>query len=151
MEDVRSQQSGENPDRCLLLLSGIISVEAQILQILQPVTDSSVPALNDAVPEERYCTLQSIIVPNHLPDDHSNILKRWAVVCDMQISHTSYKHQSTARHILTDLGIERYHEILLHAGSLCNLVFKNNYWIMIARMSSDIIESIKMLPNKASH
>ncbi|GFQ89622.1 pro-Pol polyprotein [Trichonephila clavata] len=32
-------------------------------------TDSSVPALNDAVPEERYCTLQSIIVPNHLPDD----------------------------------------------------------------------------------
>ncbi|GFR11351.1 pro-Pol polyprotein, partial [Trichonephila clavata] len=31
-------------------------------------TDSSVPTLNDAVPEERYCTLQSIIVPNHLPD-----------------------------------------------------------------------------------
>ncbi|GFR24373.1 cytochrome P450 2E1 [Trichonephila clavata] len=31
-------------------------------------TDSSVPALNDVVPEERYCTLQSIIVPNHLPD-----------------------------------------------------------------------------------
>ncbi|GFR29865.1 pro-Pol polyprotein [Trichonephila clavata] len=31
-------------------------------------TDSSVPTLNDAVPEERYSTLQSIIVPNHLPD-----------------------------------------------------------------------------------
>ncbi|GFW89682.1 uncharacterized protein TNCV_1025661 [Trichonephila clavipes] len=31
-------------------------------------TDSSVPSLNDAVPEEMYCTLQSTIVPNHLPD-----------------------------------------------------------------------------------
>ncbi|GFV89508.1 hypothetical protein TNCV_4153231 [Trichonephila clavipes] len=31
-------------------------------------TDSSVPSLNDAVPEERYCALQSTIVPNHLPD-----------------------------------------------------------------------------------
>ncbi|GFU09786.1 integrase catalytic domain-containing protein [Trichonephila clavipes] len=30
-------------------------------------TDSSVPSLNDAVPEERYCALQSTIVPNHLP------------------------------------------------------------------------------------
>ncbi|GFQ75654.1 uncharacterized protein TNCT_164001 [Trichonephila clavata] len=29
-------------------------------------TDSSVPTLNDIVPEERYCTLQSIIVPNQL-------------------------------------------------------------------------------------
>ncbi|GFQ97177.1 integrase catalytic domain-containing protein [Trichonephila clavata] len=32
-------------------------------------TDSFVPTLNDALPEERYCTLQSIIVPNHLPDE----------------------------------------------------------------------------------
>ncbi|GFU09752.1 integrase catalytic domain-containing protein [Trichonephila clavipes] len=31
-------------------------------------TDSSVPSLNDVVPEERYCALQSTIVPNHLPD-----------------------------------------------------------------------------------
>ncbi|GFS66872.1 integrase catalytic domain-containing protein [Trichonephila clavipes] len=31
-------------------------------------TDSSVPSLKDAVPEERYCALQSTIVPNHLPD-----------------------------------------------------------------------------------
>ncbi|GFU22211.1 integrase catalytic domain-containing protein [Trichonephila clavipes] len=30
--------------------------------------DSSVPSLNDAVPEERYCALQSTIVPNHLSD-----------------------------------------------------------------------------------
>ncbi|GFY62164.1 gag-pol protein [Trichonephila inaurata madagascariensis] len=28
-------------------------------------TDSSVPSLNDAVPEERYCALQSTIVPNY--------------------------------------------------------------------------------------
>ncbi|GFQ67374.1 uncharacterized protein TNCT_718081 [Trichonephila clavata] len=40
-------------------------------------TDSSVPTLNDAVPEERYCTLQSIIVSNHLPDGfYHNTLSR---------------------------------------------------------------------------
>ncbi|GFR03492.1 retrovirus-related Pol polyprotein from transposon 17.6 [Trichonephila clavata] len=38
-------------------------------------TDSSVPSLNDAVPEERYCTLQSIIVPNHLPDGNDLLHK----------------------------------------------------------------------------
>ncbi|GFQ89636.1 integrase catalytic domain-containing protein [Trichonephila clavata] len=38
-------------------------------------TDSSVPTLNDAVPEERYCTLQSIIVPNHLPDGNDLLHK----------------------------------------------------------------------------
>ncbi|GFV60326.1 cytochrome P450 2E1 [Trichonephila clavipes] len=31
-------------------------------------TESSIPSLNDAVPEEKYCALQSTIVPNHLPD-----------------------------------------------------------------------------------
>ncbi|GFY26557.1 integrase catalytic domain-containing protein [Trichonephila clavipes] len=31
-------------------------------------TDSSVPSLNDAVPEKKYCALQSTVVPNHLPE-----------------------------------------------------------------------------------
>ncbi|GFQ68663.1 integrase catalytic domain-containing protein [Trichonephila clavata] len=42
-------------------------------------TDSSVPTLNDAVPEERYCTLQSIIVPNHLPDEYPSLVSATSV------------------------------------------------------------------------
>ncbi|GFQ72581.1 integrase catalytic domain-containing protein [Trichonephila clavata] len=44
-------------------------------------TDSSVPALNDAVPEERYCTLQSIIVPNHLPDSARDVIRHLIRKC----------------------------------------------------------------------
>ncbi|GFX15119.1 integrase catalytic domain-containing protein [Trichonephila clavipes] len=39
------------------------------------LTDSSVPSLNDAVPEEGYCTLQPTIVPNHLPDTNDLLHK----------------------------------------------------------------------------
>ncbi|GFY75675.1 integrase catalytic domain-containing protein [Trichonephila inaurata madagascariensis] len=40
-------------------------------------TDSSVPSLNDAVPEEKYCILQLTIVPNHLPDTN-NLLHKFS-------------------------------------------------------------------------
>ncbi|GFR15399.1 pro-Pol polyprotein [Trichonephila clavata] len=44
-------------------------------------TDSSVPTLNDAGPEERYCTLQSIIVPNHLPDGARDVIRHLIRKC----------------------------------------------------------------------
>ncbi|GFR23233.1 integrase catalytic domain-containing protein [Trichonephila clavata] len=184
-------------------------------------TDSSVPALNDAVPEERYCTLQSIIVPNHLPDgndlldkfsslsklkrvisyclrfvnncknskdktngflktnelnnamyvliklvqtiefnneinalkinqplscrskilsfnpflDHSNILR---VGGRLRHANLAYGHKHPIllpkRHILTDLIIRHYHEILLHAGTqLVQSCIQEQYWIIGAR------------------
>ncbi|GFQ64512.1 integrase catalytic domain-containing protein [Trichonephila clavata] len=98
-------------------------------------TDSSVPSLNDAVPEERYCTLQSIIVPNHLPDDHSNILR---VGGRLRHANLAYGHKHPIllpkRHILTDLIIRHYHKILLHAGTqLVQSCIQEHYWIIGAR------------------
>ncbi|GFR19692.1 integrase catalytic domain-containing protein [Trichonephila clavata] len=183
-------------------------------------TDSSVPTLNDAVPEERYCTLQSIIVPNHLPDgndllhkfsslsklkrvifclrfvnncknskdktngflktnelnnamhvliklvqtiefnneinalkrnqplscrskilslnpflDNSNILR---VGGRLRHANLAYGHKHPIllpkRHILTDLIIRHYHEILLPAGTqLVQSCIQEQYWIIGAR------------------
>ncbi|GFQ87762.1 integrase catalytic domain-containing protein [Trichonephila clavata] len=134
MEDVRSQQSGENPDVVFCYSSGInISGSANPADLA--TRDSSVPTLNDAVPEERYCTLQSIIVPNHLPDDHSNIL---SVGGRLRHANLAYGHKHPIllpkRHILTDLIIRHYHEILLHAGTqLVQSCILEQYWIIGAR------------------
>ncbi|GFU90648.1 integrase catalytic domain-containing protein [Trichonephila clavipes] len=76
-------------------------------------TDSSVPSLNDAVPEER--------VGGRLR--HANL---------------AYGHKHPIilpkRHILTDLIIRHYHEILLHAGTqLVQSCIQEQYWIIGAR------------------
>ncbi|GFX83899.1 integrase catalytic domain-containing protein [Trichonephila clavipes] len=58
--------SGVSPST---LLTSIWLCGPKFLHETFPIqTDSSFPSLNDAVPEERYCALQSTIVPNHLPD-----------------------------------------------------------------------------------
>ncbi|GFU96467.1 gag-pol protein [Trichonephila clavipes] len=52
-----------------ILLTSIWLCGPKFLHETFPIqTDSSVLSLNDAVPEERYCALQSTIVPDHLPD-----------------------------------------------------------------------------------
>ncbi|GFU64558.1 integrase catalytic domain-containing protein [Trichonephila clavipes] len=82
-------------------------------------TDSSVFSLNDAVPKERlfkysrggrsFATCKSRIRP--------------------QTSHLTAK-----RHILTDLIVRHYHEILLHAGTqLVKSCIQEQYWIIGAR------------------
>ncbi|GFW86924.1 integrase catalytic domain-containing protein [Trichonephila clavipes] len=72
-------------------------------------TDSSVPSLNDAVPEER--------VGGRLR--HANL---------------AYGHKLPKRHILTDFIIRHYHEILLHAGTqLVQSCIQEQYWIIGAR------------------
>ncbi|GFY35654.1 integrase catalytic domain-containing protein [Trichonephila clavipes] len=50
--------------------------------------DSSVPSLNDAVSEESHCTLQSTIVPKHLPDT-SDLLHKFSSLSKLKsiISH----------------------------------------------------------------
>ncbi|GFV57409.1 integrase catalytic domain-containing protein [Trichonephila clavipes] len=184
-------------------------------------TDSSVPSLNDAVPEERYCSLQSTIVPNHLPDVNDLLhkfsslskLKRVIAYClrfinncrnsndkiigllktseltnamyilikSVQIvefnneinalkgnqslscrskilslnpfldcsnilrvggrlrhANLAYGHKHPIllpkRHILTDLIVRHYHEILLHAGTqLVQSCIQEQYWIIGAR------------------
>ncbi|GFV87208.1 integrase catalytic domain-containing protein [Trichonephila clavipes] len=104
MEDLRSQQSGENPD----------------VVFCYPMTDSSVPSLNDAVPEDRlfkysqggrsFATCKSRIRP--------------------QTSHLAAKKA----YILTDLIVGHYHEILLHAGTqLVQSCIQEQYWIIGAR------------------
>ncbi|GFU90690.1 integrase catalytic domain-containing protein, partial [Trichonephila clavipes] len=178
-------------------------------------TDSSVPSLNDVVPEERYCALQSTIVPNHLPDvnDLLHKLKRVTTYClrfinncrnsndkiigllkTSELTNAMYiliklvqivefnneinalkgnqslscrskvlslnpfldcsnilreggrlRHANLAyghkhpillpkRHILTDLIVRHYHEILLHAGTqLVQSCIQEQYWIIGAR------------------
>ncbi|GFX81918.1 integrase catalytic domain-containing protein [Trichonephila clavipes] len=184
-------------------------------------TDSSVPSLNDDVPEERYWALQSTIVPNHLPDVNDLLhkfsslskLKRVITYClrfinncrnsndkiigllktseltnamyilikSVQIvefkneinalkgnqslscrskilslnpfldcsnilrvggrlrhSNLAYGHKHPIllpkRHILTDLIVRHYHEILLHAGTqLVQSCIQEQYWIIGAR------------------
>ncbi|GFX01233.1 integrase catalytic domain-containing protein [Trichonephila clavipes] len=184
-------------------------------------TDSSVPSLNDAVPEERYCALQSTIVPNHLPDVDDSLhkfsslskLKRVTTYClrfinncrnsndkiigllktselinamyilikSVQIvgfnneinalkgnqslscrskilslnpfldcsnilrvggrlrhANLAYGHKHPIllpkRHILTDLIVRHYHEILLHAGrQLVQSCIQEQYWIIGTR------------------
>ncbi|GFT55034.1 integrase catalytic domain-containing protein [Trichonephila clavipes] len=76
-------------------------------------TDSSVPSLNDAVPEER--------VGGRLR--HANL---------------AYGHKHPIllpkRHILTYLIVRHYHEILLHAGTqLVQSCIQEQYWIIGAR------------------
>ncbi|GFQ76173.1 integrase catalytic domain-containing protein [Trichonephila clavata] len=184
--------------------------------------DSSVPSLKDSVPEERYCTFQSTIVPNHLPDgndllhkfsslsklkrvisyclrfvnncknskgktigflktnelnnamyvliklvqtiefnneinalkrnqplssrskilslnpflDHSNILRGGGG--RLRHANLAYGHKHPIllpkRHILTDLIIRHYHEILFHACTqLVQSCIQEQYWIIGAR------------------
>ncbi|GFS67448.1 integrase catalytic domain-containing protein [Trichonephila clavipes] len=76
-------------------------------------TDSSVPSLNKAVPEER--------VGGRLR--HANL---------------AYGHKHPIllpkRHILIDLIVRHYHEILLHAGTqLVQSCIQEQYWIIGAR------------------
>ncbi|GFW37837.1 integrase catalytic domain-containing protein [Trichonephila clavipes] len=136
MEDLRSQQSGENPDVvfcypmasyqwkckscnpwCILvstLLTSIWLCGPKFLHETFPfLIDSSVPSLNDAVPEER--------VGGRLP--HANL---------------AYGHKHPIllpkRHILTDLIVRHYHQILLHAGTqLVQSCIQEQYWIIGAR------------------
>ncbi|GFT68330.1 integrase catalytic domain-containing protein [Trichonephila clavipes] len=184
-------------------------------------TDSSVPSLNDAVPEERYCALQSTIVPNHLPDVNDLLhkfsslskLKRVITYClrfinncrnsndkiigplktrelanamyiliksvqivefnneinalkgnqslscrskflslnpfldcsnilrvggRLRLANLAYGHKHPIllpkRHILTDLIVRHYREILLHAGTqLVQSCIQEQYWIIGAR------------------
>ncbi|GFT93126.1 integrase catalytic domain-containing protein [Trichonephila clavipes] len=204
------------------LLTSIWLCGSKFLHETFPIqTDFSVPSLNDAVPKERYCALQSTIVPNHLPDVNDLIhkfsslskLKRVITYClrfinscrnsndkiirllktseltnamyilikSVQIvefnneinalkgkqslscrskilslkpfldcsnilrvggrlrhANLAYGHKHPIllpkRHILTDLIVRHYHEILLHAGTqLVQSCIQEQYWIIGTR------------------
>ncbi|GFX71493.1 integrase catalytic domain-containing protein [Trichonephila clavipes] len=98
----------------LTLLTSIWLCGPKFLHETFPIqTDSSVPSLNDAVPEER--------VGGRLR--HANL---------------AYGHKHPIllpkRHILTDLIVGHYHEILLHADTqLVQSCIQEQYWIIGAR------------------
>ncbi|GIY63611.1 reverse transcriptase [Caerostris darwini] len=116
--------------------------------------ESSVPTLNDLVPEER-CCIQSTIAVNHLPNSndlfHKNSslskLKRVTAYClryyegGLRHANIAYGHKRpillSKGHILTDLIVRQYHEILLHTNpQFVQSSIQEQYWIIGARDTS---------------
>ncbi|GIY00935.1 reverse transcriptase [Caerostris darwini] len=106
-----------------------------------------VSTLNDPVPEER-CCVQSTIAANHLPNSNDlfqkysslSKLKGVAAYClrvsgRLRHANIAYGHKHPIllpkRHILTNLIVRYYHEILLHAGpQLVKSSIQEQYWII---------------------
>ncbi|GIX67562.1 reverse transcriptase [Caerostris darwini] len=95
-----------------------------------PTLNDSVSTLNDPVPEER----NKILSINPFLDN-SGILRVGGRLRHINIAY-GHKHPILLPkgHILTDLIVRHYHEILLHAGpQLVQSSIQEQYWIIGAR------------------